>query len=709
MSIFDKYNINPYVKTFAGAPIKTFQTVAQGLQTRADQNLDRMNELKILGSTIKTMKADEDYKNQKLADIDNAIAMMSEAPEYATRQIKQLSTEFKTDKTLLDATNSYKKMQESLEAMRKGEYSDFQKKRFYDEIARYEGAEKGDVFNAPFFYEEQSISELVDDRVDGIKPIKDGGFEIDKARGVIVTSKGEEVDANRVVRSALGVLSDKTVQRQIRDELMYHAGDRLRQGEDGELLLAVKDDAGNETLVPAVQQYFLEQYIDPAIAKYAYVGQRFDAKAYGKKGFGTSEFKDPGMMPLYFGTSLVQNTLEGITSGNAFMEAAGTVQGRLDDPNSYAGTNYNVQDDAVLQTQLQKVWDRILDDETSVLSPATRAMMKAGGFADVGMIGTFNDMTIRVSQAKQTDAQYRQAYGPLYYEESDEYAKVKDQEEVDYKQIIRDQIPGQWTDQQLEDFVGDLKKFSYGTYWNTDLTNLLEDGIANTADDTKFRVLPTAVGRDITAQVLPIVTNYLSNQNFKGLEMQNATGKMTGKYTPVDQELGQQYDWSKMKVQALGTMNNGGTMQILVPHQDKNKPAGVFALRIPDSQSNVNSMLGETFRQLATQTTNNAQFQTYMDLSMSMTRNEVIGTALERKNLPSTKTKTPLSTPSGMLERALGRPGGDVYLIVDNATGDTYYIDITGARIGKTYDYSRNGVARATNELYEIAAAKNAE
>lgn len=709
MSIFDKYNINPYVKTFAGAPIKTFQTVAQGLQTRADQNLDRMNELKILGSTIKTMKADEDYKNKKLADIDNAIAMMSEAPEYATRQIKQLSTEFKTDKTLINATNSYKKMQESLEAMRKGEYSDFQKKRFYDEMARYEGAEKGDVFNAPFFYEEQSIGELVDDRVDGIKPIKDGGFEIDKTRGVIITSKGEEVDANRVVRSALGVLSDKTVQRQVRDELMYHAGDRVRKGENGELLLAVKDEAGNETLVPALQQYFLEQYIDPAIAKYAYTGQRFDAKAYGKKGFGTSEFKDPGMMPQYFGTDLVQNTLEDINSGSAFMQAAGSVQTRLDDPNSYAGTNYNVQDDVVLQAQLQKVWDRVLDDETSILSPATRAMMKAGGFADVGMLGRFNDMTLRVSQAKQTDARYREAYGPMYYTESAEYAKVKDQEEVDYKQLIRDAIPGQWTDDQLEDFVQDLRKFSYGSYWNTDLTDMLEKGIADNTSPTKFRVLPTAVGRDITAQVTPIVTSYLFNQNFNGLEMQNATGKMTGKYTPVEPEMGQEYDWSKMKVQALGTMNNGGTMQIVVPHQDNNKPAGVFALRIPDGQSDVNARLGETFRKLATQTTDNVQFQTYMDLSMSMTRNEVISSALERQNLPSTKTKTPLSTPSGMLEQALGRPGGDVYLIVDNASGDTYYVDATGARVGKTYDFSRNGVARATNELYEIAAAKSAE
>ena len=70
MSIFDQFNANPYIRTYAGAPINEAMSVAGALTQRAETNIANMDKMQLMADAIPTLgQADAAYKQKYLTDL----------------------------------------------------------------------------------------------------------------------------------------------------------------------------------------------------------------------------------------------------------------------------------------------------------------------------------------------------------------------------------------------------------------------------------------------------------------------------------------------------------------------------------------------------------------------------------------------------------------------------------------------------------------
>jgi hypothetical protein len=264
MSIFDKFKVNPYISTYAGAPVDAFNQVASTLQQRYDKNLADMDAIEQQMAAVKTMDIDKQAKADITKKYQQQIEQLSEAPESASRGVRSLARQFATDQNLMLLQSNQAKLAELEAAIAEEDYSGFQADKLRRALKYYEeegGAAAGLKFTgfAPGelhsqFYEEIDIGKNVDERVKGIDAIKSGGAQFDPQTGQYTgNALKEEVSGERVYRSAMGVLQDEKVRRQVYDEYVYN-----NQGEK----------PTNEELA----EYFVTTYVDGALAKYAREG-----------------------------------------------------------------------------------------------------------------------------------------------------------------------------------------------------------------------------------------------------------------------------------------------------------------------------------------------------------------------------------------------------------------------------------------------------
>lgn len=162
MSIFDQFNANPYIRTYAGAPIQEQMQVAAQLTQRAETNIANMDKLQLMADAIPTMGgADSAYKQQYMAELNKQIEEISQAPEHGTAKVRRLATKTAMDPTLkgIQATAAASAKWQSEYAKDPEKYGDVAAWEFQQAQKAYEdagGAAGGAVFRAP------ALSELMD-------------------------------------------------------------------------------------------------------------------------------------------------------------------------------------------------------------------------------------------------------------------------------------------------------------------------------------------------------------------------------------------------------------------------------------------------------------------------------------------------------------------------------------------------------------------
>jgi len=162
MSIFDQFNANPYIRTYAGAPINEAMQVAGALQQRAETNIANMDKMMLMADAMPTMgSADKAYKAQYMSDLNRQIEEISKAPEHGTSKVRRLATKTAMDPTLksIQATAAASGQWQSEYAKDPAKYGDVAAWEFQQAQKAYEdagGAAGGAVFRAP------ALTELMD-------------------------------------------------------------------------------------------------------------------------------------------------------------------------------------------------------------------------------------------------------------------------------------------------------------------------------------------------------------------------------------------------------------------------------------------------------------------------------------------------------------------------------------------------------------------
>jgi len=273
MSVFDKYNVNPYVSTYAGAPIAEYQQAAGALQQRMDQNLAKSDQIEIAMKNLEVADVDEDFKAQKIKEYQAQLEEIAQAPEYATSKIRALSKQFATDEGLKEAQANKQRIAAIQKEISEGDYSDFQVRKFNEELKKYKekdeqglsGIAAGRRFGSVNFYEERDLNTETLDQVKGILGEKFGDYSRD-SQGNLVTTTGEQISENRVRGVAQGMLSNNKVMRQVADEYRNAKG------------LSPNADLSSEEHSQGLQEFFDTRYVDPAIAKFVKTDERQTAK-----------------------------------------------------------------------------------------------------------------------------------------------------------------------------------------------------------------------------------------------------------------------------------------------------------------------------------------------------------------------------------------------------------------------------------------------
>jgi hypothetical protein len=228
MSLYDKYNVNPYIKTYVGAPVQAFQNTAGQLQKKYYDTIDRSNVMKQGLSRLQSMTGDKAYLEQIKAKYEGDIEQMLENPELANRAVRTLAGEFMIDKDLQLISKNKTAFDKIEKELVDKKASHIQRAKFQDAIDRYNisgGAAKGQAFTGMAVYEEQDLMDEFDKLVKGIKGIESADSKLitgpDGSRYIQTTNHGQ-IPVDKIRATALGLLNDPSVQRQLQDESNYH-------------------------------------------------------------------------------------------------------------------------------------------------------------------------------------------------------------------------------------------------------------------------------------------------------------------------------------------------------------------------------------------------------------------------------------------------------------------------------------------------------
>lgn len=371
MSIFDKYNANPYVSTYAGAPVAEYQQVSGALQQRMDQNLAKSDQLEIAMKNLEVSDVDEDYKAQKIKEYQTQLEEIAQAPEHSTQKVRALSKQLATDEGLKEAQANKQRIAAIQKEIAEGDYSDFQIRKFNEELANYKekdenglsGIAAGRRFGAVNFYEERDLNTETLDQVKGILGEKFGAYERDSA-GVLATTQGATISEDRVRGVAQGVLSNSKVMRQVADEY------KLAKG------LPSNENLSTEKHSEGLQEFFNSRYVDPAIAKFVKTDERTTAKTGKTTAYGSYKVDGSSLRNAVAAPRQSQLMKSKFTDDIELTEAYATLKEleRNLSNNTYNNINEMVEVENTI-TELKGTLRRVLTNEDIITDAETREIL----------------------------------------------------------------------------------------------------------------------------------------------------------------------------------------------------------------------------------------------------------------------------------------------------------------------------------------------
>jgi hypothetical protein len=251
---FDQFNANPYIRTYAGAPINEALEVAKVMQMRHDKALTDMQQHEYVLSQIPGISAtDKAYKQKYGAELAAEFEKLKEAPEMAQQAIDALASKYKQDPTL-QAMATYagkKKEWEAMFAKDPAKYGDVASYEMQQAIKAYEeagGAAGGAVFKAPELYELKDVNQFLRDNADAINASSNGQFVYNEAKGSIETATGESISfekAQQVLNDAM--MGDPAMRRQLSAQYRYEKGARGYTGDFSSFLSQTTQGVANAT------------------------------------------------------------------------------------------------------------------------------------------------------------------------------------------------------------------------------------------------------------------------------------------------------------------------------------------------------------------------------------------------------------------------------------------------------------------------------
>jgi hypothetical protein len=661
MSIFDKFNVNPYISTYAGAPIDAFNKVASTLQQRMNVNLAKKNELELKMDEIKSMNIDEDFKRRKIAEYEQGLQEIADNPEYATAKVSELAKNVAMDEDLKLMIANRQQQAAIEKKIEENDYSDFQTYRYQQQLKKYNtpdekgrvGAEKGAKFTDVNFYEEVDLDKLVDERGKGIASYKSGDYEVTEDGTLIEKYTREVIDPEKIQSAVMGVYNNAKNRRQIEDEYAHY----------------LRNTSEEEPRYQSSKEYFLGQYASPAVDKYQKDNFIRSASAM-PKGSGSGGFKSLGANVLYEGPSVASNMLESIESSEDFQVAAAGLVQKLK-PGS--GEDWTLQDEQMLG-RMDQAYQMSLASPDNGMSAANRDIMQQH-FGDIESMQKWSKL---VGSADKVEAQLSHArtQAALGLMGQDAVTQLEQQRQaiVDAEMELLDANGINMTAEEFKLFEKQTSRFFNESMWSKDLGNYLKNEEAAQALTTNYMTLPSKVSKQLSPAVQTVMSGMIKSNDGKRMLVQGEDKKLK----PFEEGVLDGYDLSKAKVQSLGSRNTGGMIQVFVPNIENEEEGKIVHLSVPDSYSTLNTDIANAFMEESVKPAN-AKFRgRYKDVADNFGMNAMIQD-IQVNMSQSGARKVPIassgpnSTDYG-IGRALEVPGGSTYIVYDEATS-TYSVE----------------------------------
>lgn len=679
MSIFDKFKANPYISTYAGAPIGEFNQVAGTLQQRMLQNTAKKNQIELALADVQTSGLDEEFKEKKIAEYQKALQEIAEAPEYATQKVMSLAHRRDMDEDFrLMSKNAA--AQQAIEAkMEELDVSDPQRRKYQALIDAYQeadedgntGAAAGRKFGNLNLYEEQVIGDLVEDRVDGIKAVKSGDATV-LANGTIRTANDEYISAERVAQSALGVLSDPKVMRQVSDEQQTYAPDM------------------------SVQDYFLSRYVNGAIQKHAVSSTIYDLKG-GRKDLGANARNIEAPPVAVMDTSaFVQERLAGVENGRDFLKVGSETNKRLNDGNYDYNTANDVLADVNMQQQLATVFDEMLASEGAGLSDYEQEAARM--LFDNDELFDFID--------EDPDDLYQSTIAGVYYTEGDNALRTNYTRNQDMNGRVAQALRGvreDLTDDQIEESAKNVRRYLNGSWLQTDMNDLIKKGASKIATDAKSMIVTPGIMKDVQLDnfddmMQTAVQEFSQSELVGAIQVQNDEGMFEA--MPEGELRGR--DLSKLKVTGLAIAGKPGAVTVSIPGVG-NEAADLktYTLNLNESNSDMATVVANAFYEAATKGGKNTP--KYLDVARQFGQQQLLRQGSMAINKPNSQDKIALANTPALSTYATALGAGELYLIQNPATGYYYVEDLDGRNVIKTEVANRDRALALTIKAAEQA------
>ena len=284
MSVFDKFNANPYQSTYIGAPIEEMAQAMAARTARADDFYSREDALEDAFAADAHFSADDALFNERQTAIRNEIEELAKNPHQNSRRIKSLARQYGSNAELTLGRKNYKA------------YKDWEAKfeedptKYGGEVTAglaanklndYKGAASGGTLKFDRLYEHKDINETM---VKAAATIKDNqNFEQTSDGRFINTVTKKYITEEEVASVLIGTIkNDPTILKQIKDHTDFYGG--------------TPEDYITQLIQPQVQ----------AIAHADYSSKLTSIPKAGKSGSGSGD--DEGMRLSWQGPSVKSGT-----------------------------------------------------------------------------------------------------------------------------------------------------------------------------------------------------------------------------------------------------------------------------------------------------------------------------------------------------------------------------------------------------------------
>jgi len=548
MSVFDKFTrANPYVRTYAGAPIQEAMQVVQGLNQRAATNIAAMDKVGAYVSAIPAFgDADKAYKQQYQQKIKQQLDEIQESPEHAGMKVRRAAQEFAADPAVAAISSNaarYKAFNDKYQEdpAKYGDIPAWQLKKSMDAYEAAGGAAKGATFNTPPLYEQVDINKWMRENGKEIAASQNG-WAYEKGQFIHEGTK-EVVDPNRV-RAVLknAAASDKGVSRQ----------------------LALEMEMSNDVNGTSYDfNSFLDQRVDVYGEMFGYQKETNKMKGAGKNSSG---FSIGGNMNAF------------ASSGDDVKLSVGV--GDYKDGTSYigkmrellaSGDPYSIQ----MATQMQESFDRGMDVLVSkgTINPEVAKLLKEQG---TDAMPTFTTQTLEASGT------YIPGSGMGQSSSTQRVMQISEPMRELGKSLG-------WSDEKMLEESQALNSALQGTYWETDMTDVMDAANTVTIDTEMVDVIGVLElnGRNEAA------ANRVARSTLSTIDVAQVLTEQ-GELEDVDGvDFREDYDYANAEIQQTDVNGSG-----LTTFRIKNTESGemeIVKMRINPEDNNILSNVAQAY------------------------------------------------------------------------------------------------------------------